>query len=168
MNLNLGCGDRYAEGWHNVDHAAMPHRKDESVDLRWELPWSGVQRAYLGHILEHLWVHEAIGLLERLRDCMVGDGEIMVVGPDLMLAEQMGAAGTLDRDIASIKYGGCRWPGDEHRWQCTGLDVAAMLHITGWRKIEDVGISNVPEVWPVADRGPQWQCAVSARAKEIK
>jgi len=31
-------------------------------------------------------------------------------------------------------------------------------------KVEDLGINQVPDEWPVADRGPQWQCAVRAVA----
>lgn len=164
MRLNLGCGDRYIESWRNVDFDGSPHRKDEAVDLRTSsLPWSGVTHVYAGHILEHLFVNEVVTLLQTLHGCMAPDGQLMVVGPDVVLAEGLGAAGTLDRDIESIKHGGYRWHGDEHRWQCTTWDVEALLRLTGWNDVTRVGIANVPEMWPVADRGPQWQCAVSAR-----
>jgi predicted SAM-dependent methyltransferase len=161
--LNLGCGDRCAPGWHNVDHAGSPHHRDETVDLRGDLPWTGVTHAYAGHLLEHLYVGQCLKLLRRLLGCMAPDGELMVVGPDLLLAQQMAALGTLDVTMQSLTDGGCRWPGDEHRWHCTSLDVEEMLRVTGWREITRVGINGVPGVWPVADRRPQWQCAVSAR-----
>ena len=87
VKLNIGCGDRWAGGWWNVDFAGSPHRKDEEVDLRRnDLPWSGVELAYAGHVLEHLFVNEAITLLTALRRCMAPDGELMVVGPDVMPA----------------------------------------------------------------------------------
>lgn len=161
--LNLGCGDRYAPGWHNVDFAGSPHPKDESIDLRGILPWMGAQFIYMGHLLEHLFVSEAMTLLQRARDCMDPSGELMVVGPDVLKAEGLAVAGTLDRDIDSIKHGGMRWHGDEHRWQCTQWDIEMMLQFSGWREVRRMGIRSVPEFWPVADRGPQWQCAVSAR-----
>lgn len=163
MKLNLGCGDRYAPGWHNVDHAGSPHRRDETVDLRGELPWTGVTHAYAGHLLEHLYVGQALKLLRRLRGCMADGGQLMVVGPDVLLAEAMAIAGTLDVTMASLTDGGHRWVGDEHRWHCTTACVEEMLTATGWREITRVGIGNVPDVWPVADRGPKWQCAVSAQ-----
>jgi len=166
MKLNLGCGDRYAAGWHNVDFAGSPHRKDEEVDLRTNaLPWAAgsVELAYAGHILEHLYVDEVLVLLETLRGCMAPDGELMVVGPDVILAQGMATAGTLDVTMESLTNGGHRWPGDEHRWHCTVWAVSALLKAAGWRNVSRLPIADVPSFWPVADRRPQWQCAVSAR-----
>jgi len=163
MRLNLGAGDRYAPGWHNVDRADCPHAKDEAHDLRDFLPWTDVQYAYAGHLLEHLRVGNAIVLLERLLQCMAPGGELMVVGPDCVVAEGMAFAGTLDVTLDSLKYGASRWPGDEHRWECSQLDIRILLERTGWSDVTNVGINSVPMMWPVADRRPQWQCAISAR-----
>lgn len=166
MRLNLGCGDRYADGWHNVDFAGSPHRKDEEVDLRTsDLPWApgSVELAYAGHVLEHLYVDEVLTLLRALRSCMSEQGELMVVGPDVILAQGMATAGTLDVTMDSLTNGGHRWHGDEHRWHCTTWGVEALLRAAGWRDVIRVGIANVDPIWPVADRRPQWQCAVSAR-----
>ena len=171
MKLNLGCGDRYVDGWHNVDFAGSPHRKDEEIDLRRnDLPWTGVELAYAGHVLEHLFVNEAITLLAALRKCMAPKGELMVVGPDVILAEGLAITNSLGfgHTLDSIKHGGFRWHGDEHRWQCTQWDVMAMLKAAGWSQIQNVGIGNVPDVWPIADRGPQWQCAVSATPRQMR
>ena len=166
MKLNLGCGDRWAPGWHNVDFAGSPHRKDEEIDLRTDtLPWSDVRHAYAGHVLEHLYVNEVITLLTALRRCMYSWGELMVVGPDVILAEGLAITNSLGigHTLDSIKHGGYRWHGDEHRWQCTQWDVAALLKAAGWQDIKRMSINDVDPLWPVADRGPQWQCAVSAR-----
>ncbi|MFC7071357.1 class I SAM-dependent methyltransferase [Halobaculum lipolyticum] len=54
--LNLGCGDDYREGWHNVDVAASV-APDEVVDLA-ERPWPWPDDAWTHvraeHVLEHL------------------------------------------------------------------------------------------------------------------
>jgi predicted SAM-dependent methyltransferase len=163
MKINLGCGDRYADGWHNVDWAGSPHRKDETLDLLMPLPWTGITHAYAGHILEHLRVGDCLVVLRRLRECMASSGELMVVGPDVLIAQGMAVAGTLDVTMDSLTQGGHRWHGDEHRWHCTTFDVEELLRSAGWRQVTRVGIPNVPDMWPVADRGPRWQCAVSAR-----
>jgi len=93
VKLNLGCADRYAEGWHNVDHEACPHRRDETVDLTGPLPWPdhSITHVYAGHVLEHLTRDQCLKLLTDLRDRMVPGGQIMVVGPDIELAQRMGA-----------------------------------------------------------------------------
>lgn len=162
--LNLGCGDRYAPNWTNVDHAGSPHRKDQTVDLRGEVPWpaNSVTHVYAGHVLEHLPVDACVILLGRLLPCMTVGGQIMVVGPDLITAQAMAEAGTLDVTMDSLRYGAHRWDGDQHHWECTPTILVAMLEEAGWADIVDVGIGNVPEMWPVADRRPVWQCAISA------
>jgi hypothetical protein len=142
----------------------MPHHKDEAFDIRTSaLPWRDVQFVYAGHVLEHLFVDHVLVLLEALRSCMTPDGELMVVGPDVYIARGMAVAGTLDVTMESLENGAHRWPGDEHRWHCTTFAVERLLMTTGWSRIQRVGIPNVPDFWPVADRGPRWQCAVSAK-----
>lgn len=164
MRLNLGCGDRYAPGWHNVDRADCPHRKDQAHDLADFLPWSDVTHAYAGHVLEHIRIGNCLVLLERLLACMAPGGELMVVGPDVVVAQAMLDGGQdIGVTLDSLKYGASRWPGDEHRWECAELDIHIMLQLTGWEVGARMTINDVPATWPVADRRPQWQCAVSAR-----
>lgn len=166
MRVNLGCGDRYAPGWHNVDRADCPHRKDAAVDLRDLLPrsWTNLEYVYAGHVLEHMRVGDVLVLLERLLACMAPDGELMVVGPDVVVAQAMLDGGQdIGVTLDSLKYGASRWPGDEHRWECSERDIQVMLRATGWTLGDRLVINQVPEMWPVADRRPQWQCAVSAR-----
>lgn len=162
MQVNLGSGDRYAPGWVNVDHQGCPHQKDLTVDLRGELPWNEgeLKRVFMGHLLEHLKVHECISLLSRLRHVVAPGGEVMIVGPDLYIAEGMAVAGTLEVTLDSLRYGADRWGGDQHRWECSAYDITALLRASGWDNSSSIGINNVPADWPVADRNPQWQCAI--------
>jgi predicted SAM-dependent methyltransferase len=168
VKINLGCGDRYVAGWVNVDHAGSPHRKDETVDLTGILPWKpgSITHVYAGHVLEHLTIQQALDLLERLHPLMASGGDIMVVGPDVGKAEAMVAAGTFDfsggHTLDSIKHGGHRWPGDEHRWECDAAILIDMLKETGWTDVAEIPIGDVPAFWPVADRRPAWQCAIHA------
>ena len=166
LRVNLGCGDRYAEGWVNVDHAGSPGRKDRTVDLTGPLPWApgSIAAVYAGHVLEHLTIPDALSLLERIRTCVRTGGEVMVVGPDLTRAVAMAQAGTLDVTLDSLRHGASRWAGDEHRWECHASILADMLKEAGWVDVAEVAIGDVPASWPVADRRPVWQCALSAVA----
>jgi len=167
VKLNLGCGDRYAADWVNVDFGS-PHRKDQEVDLTGQLPWEpgSVTHAYLGHVLEHLTVDQCAELLTRLLPCMDPVGALMmIVGPDVPLAERMIADGTFDftyHNLDSLKYGAGRWSGDVHLWECSGAAVAQLCRDAGWPIVTEVGITSVDQTWPVADRTPQWQFAVRA------
>jgi hypothetical protein len=168
--INLGCGDRYVEGgWINVDHAGSPHRKDVTLDLLADpLPWptGSILHVYLGHVLEHLPYDGCLDLLKRLLPLVKPEGQILVVGPDCEVAQQMAEAGTLDVTLDSLKYGADRWHGDRHEWECTAGQVVDLLADAGWVDIQDVGIQNVAAFWPVADRRPIWQCAIGARSPQ--
>jgi SAM-dependent methyltransferase len=64
--LNLGCGEDYRDGWHNVDvvEAVDP---DEVVDLsEFPWPWADGEFSYVlaSHVLEHLPTERA------LRECV--------------------------------------------------------------------------------------------------
>ncbi len=168
MRVNLGCGDRYAPDWHNVDHAGSPYPKDQTVDLTADPPWpaGSISHVYAGHVLEHLTVQQSLDLLERLLPLMAPGGQVMLVGPDVPKAEAMIEAGTFDfsggHTLESLRFGGHRWPGDEHQWECDGAILADMLKETGWADVTELAIGDVPAFWPVADRRPAWQCAVHA------
>jgi predicted SAM-dependent methyltransferase len=164
VKLNLGCADRYVEEWHNVDHEPCPHPRDETVDLTGPLPWppNSITYVYAGHILEHLTYEQCQKLLLRLRDQMVPGGQLMAVGPDMALVERLGAGD--QHGLEELRHGGNRWPGDEHRWECTTVLVEELLRNAGWLEVTNVGIINVPMLWPVIDRVPEWQFAVSAVA----
>lgn len=166
LKVNLGCGEQYADGWLNIDHAGMPHRKDLTLDVRNPLPWDrdtgGIDYAYVGHLLEHLYIDEVIVLLERLRRAMAPDGDLMIVGPDCLIAAGMAVSQTLEVPLEQIRHGADRWEGDVHRWECTRQGIQRLLLLTGWKNVKVLGINDVNSMWPVAFRGPQWQCAVSA------
>ena len=167
MRVNLGCADRYAVGWRNVDHVACPYHVDEVVDLTEPLPWAtrSITHVYAGHVLEHLTMADAEQLLKRLHPCMSEGGRIMVVGPDVDRARAMIKNGTFDdryHSLETIIHGDHRWPGTEHRWECTAERVMSLLYAAGWSDVRSVGIADVADSWPVVDRSQLWQCAVTA------
>ena len=167
MRVNLGCGEQYAPGWVNVDHAGSPHRRDQEVDLTGELPWSPGTwtHIYAGHLLEHLRTDQCVDLLKRLRDCSTSDCTLMVVGPDVKLAEQLQADGyALEVPLDQLRYGGGRWVGDVHMWECTRRRLVDIVFDAGWEYVVPLTIDQVPAEWPVAFRGPRWQVAVRAQA----
>ncbi len=169
MKLNLGCGDRYVKGWVNVDLPDMPHRKDQSVDLTGELPWvdESIECVYAGHVLEHLALDDCRILLARLLPLMIPSAPIMLVGPDVNLAEALIPEGASDQFGAtrdSLRYGAGRWSGDVHLWECTSEQLEDLLIEAGWSSVVARPIDEVALLWPVADPRPRWQCAVGALA----
>lgn len=172
MRLNLGCGDRYVPGWHNVDWGGCPFHVDEIVDLTGPLPWEPgtITHIYMGHLLEHLRPIDAYELVVALLPLAApAGGLLMSVGPDARVAKEMAAAGTLDttdHSLDGIIYGDNRWPGTEHQWETTGMEIAQMMQAAGWMSRDLGGVRFVSEFWPVADRRPQWQYAVRAYTEQ--
>lgn len=163
MRLNLGCGDHYVEGWHNVDLQSCPHRVDDYVDLREPLSFTGLTHVYAGHVLEHLTRLDVVQLLCRLAPCMASGGQLMLVGPDVVRGEEMCARGDISADLLNVmRFGEKRWPGDDHLWECEPGRLTELLDWTeNWTDIREVPIAQVGLEWPVVSRVP-WQCAVSA------
>ena len=172
MKFNLGSGDRYEDGWINVDHGYIG-KKDQRVNLAGPLPWEkeSVSYVYAGHLLEHLTKKECLELLTNLLPLMINGGKLMIVGPDIEKAREMMEAGTFDytyHSLNSLLYGGHRWEGDDHKWETNEKEITELLTIAGWSEIQSIGISNVGVEWPVADRAPQWQYAILARKGKEK
>lgn len=174
MRLNLGCGDRYVNGWINVDLPDMPHYADQRVDLTGQLPWPAhsLSHIYAGHVLEHLELGQAFSLVKRLLPLTQHNGVIMLVGPDIDLAEKMIAAGAglaemYGATLDSLKYGAGRWSGDVHHWECRQSILEDMLRDAGWSDIVSMDIWEAAHDWPVADPRPRWQCAVTATAHQL-
>ena len=69
--LNLGCGEDYRQGWHNVDiRESLTH--DERVDLSvypWPWPDNTFETVVASHIIEHLPdQHRALHELARITE----------------------------------------------------------------------------------------------------
>lgn len=153
MNLNLGCGEFYAEGWTNVDLPSCPHRKDAEASVL-SLPFEDgiAERVYCGHVLEHIFPQDIHRALREVKRVLKSGGSALVVGPDLS------RAGDDQKLREGIIYGGRRWEGDEHRWIATeGLTFQVCSSVFGQAQI--VGIDDLSDDWPIVSRAG-WQCAV--------
>lgn len=154
MRLNIGSGDHYAPGWTNVD--IWPGNDPDVVADALDLPFpdGSASHVYAGHVLEHLFPAAVPVALAEFRRVLAPGGMLAVVGPD---TTNVTPGTQLHRDCV---HGGHRWPGDEHRWECTADTLHA--HVKGvFPDAELVPITDLPETWPVVSR-IWWQAAVTA------
>lgn len=79
--LNLGCGDKYLQGWVNVDlYAPMA---DYRVDLRkMEMPAGTVAEAVCFHVIEHLTREDGVDLIRRVLSWLEPGGTLAVEWPE--------------------------------------------------------------------------------------
>lgn len=162
MKLNVGCGDHYAHGWTNLDaHPGSTVRPDIVGDLT-NLPSEvrGVTAVYLGHVLEHIPLTEVVTALRHLWKRCTPEAEVAIVGPDCDRARAMWAAGEIDEATADgAIHGACRWPGDEHLWECGQERLLTLVLASGLEGFAVPLDDSALDVFPVVSR-VGWQCAV--------
>lgn len=162
MRLNVGCGEHYATGWTNLDQAVSEQVRPDLVGSLTDLPAAvtGVSAVYLGHVLEHLDHPTAQRALPGLWQRCLPGAQVALVGPDTDRARALHRRGEIsDATLHGALYGACRWPGDEHRWECTEARLVDLAHATGLTArpvpLDDPALAP----FPVVSRAP-WQCAV--------
>lgn len=90
LKLHLGCGEKYLEGYVNIDypssqHSVMSVKADKYIDLR-ELsyPDGTVDEIRSHHVFEHFNRGEALKLLLRWRRWLKPGGVLFIETPDFM------------------------------------------------------------------------------------
>lgn len=174
MLLNIGSGAHPAPGWLNIDPDAL-----WPADERWALPHvplaDGVaERAYLGHLLEHLWPEELTPALCEVARLLKPGGVLMVVGPCIgkaldqaewaLAARIVGLSADQDSRLVG---GGTRplgsvepWGPGSHKWVSTEALTARALRLVGFNpEIIDVAMVRQPE-WPNPAPDAKWQTAM--------
>jgi hypothetical protein len=176
VNLNIGCGPHYAEGWVNVDvdrnvRADLHIDPDEAsighvpgiVEL--------VDRVYLGHVIEHVRWEWVPRFLSNLYNLVAPGGEMCIVTPDCRRAFEMTGHFTWHQFLALTE------DDEHHQEHATPTDVGPSLRHQ-WMAYEDrvlrvIGDSwlgavsdiraydpeELPEPWPIVSRVP-WQSAI--------
>ena len=160
--LNVGCGEFYQPGWVNVDLAADASRRIDVAATATALPFApgSLQAAYCGHVLEHLPLDLVTTVLSGLRATLASGAKLMVVGPDVDRADAMFLRGEIGAgDLNDIRYGGNRWPGDQHLWPSRERTLVECMEAAGFIQVAAVPIAAVGHEWPVVSR-IGWQCAV--------
>lgn len=177
-HLNVGCGEfRAPPPWWNLDMFASPPGTvhgtyPDRVVAAGEFPFTGVERLYLGHLLEHMDSPTVLAFLTGWAATLAPGAEVCVVGPDVNRALAAYKAGTLGLDELwqRMEPGAHRgtvehWvdyytrelflhPG-YHRINCTPQRAHALLLATGYTGIREVAIgSRELDGWPLVGRSP--------------
>ncbi len=88
MKVHLGCGNKYLEGYVNIDlppseHTVMEVKADMFADIRTlEFPENSIEEVRLHHLFEHFTRAEALKLLVRWRKWLKVGGILHIQTPD--------------------------------------------------------------------------------------
>lgn len=83
MNLHIGCGEVYFDGWVNIDKDS--EKADKKHDARKRLPYkdNSVDFIYNEHFIEHITVEEAVKILIDFYRVLKPEGVLRIATPDL-------------------------------------------------------------------------------------
>lgn len=171
MRVHFASGEHpFPAPWWNVDYL----EGDQRADLLDELPDNlvDIERAYVGHFLEHLTVREGVSFLTRVRKRMAPRGRLIVIGPDVVRGKEHYARGLIDADLLYRmgSHGEVGGPDGRdrshcHLWDCTGADVVSQVRDAGWPRVAEFSITDLPTLYPEVPviSLATWQFAVTAR-----
>lgn len=162
-SLNIGCGEFYAPGWVNVDLPGTGHQLDEEGSIL-DLPFDDAtfDRAYVGHVLEHVRVDQVAIALDELHRVLKPGARLCVVGPDYVRAVEY----KFNRQVVKGVIDGP--VGSPHLWVSTGDAASLALHLHGWEHVVEVPIRSLKDDdWPVVSF-IGWQFAVLATRPYVR
>jgi predicted SAM-dependent methyltransferase len=175
--LNVGCGPHRVEGWWNTDRVSCCHHHPDEVV--WDddpFPYADgtFDRAYLGHVLEHVpWDWRLTKLLAELQRVLTPSAEVCAVGPDVRRTIDAYAGKSGHRPGWQAVEAAMEWPYDHmpdsdhhgfaHAWNCTEDRLVRLMLWAGFVDVEPVALKDRRlDRWPLSGRSPL-QCAVLAR-----
>lgn len=175
--LNVGCGPHYVPGWTNTDLVANDLIKPDftvSTDNPFPFRDSSFERAYVGHVVEHVPWHLLPQWMSELSRVLQPGSAVAFIGPDANAAIECYRTGAASRDqvdgiieaLDPYQAGFERWNEDRHHWNCSGPRIAYLLSELNWGEVQDLTPTPgelLPELpgWPVVSHAPL-QCAVLA------
>lgn len=165
LNLNVGCGTHYAEGWVNTDVITIEDTQPDVLQRGHTFPFrdGAFERVYLGHILEHVPWLDVPPLLDEVRRVLEPGGEVLATGPDVYRAikrwhDDLEPWWLVEDVLEGMDKMDATWPEAVHKWNCYEFRLVTILERTSF---VDVAPAEDFAGWPVVNWS-DWQCAVQA------
>lgn len=117
MKLNLGSGNKYKEGWINIDINEGLPSVDLIHDLKDLLPYedNSVEEIYASHVLEHITWCEATLILRDWYRVLIHGGIITVQTPNLLRYFEKLQSGEVPPGTFLYGVYGAREENEEHK-----------------------------------------------------
>ena len=154
LRIQLGCGNRYMDGWINIDIVA--DRVDLVHDLRRPLPFAtgSARLIYSEHVLEHLAFEHAAALLRECRRVLENGGTLRLGVPDAGLYLARYAAGDTSFFEPLRHLGGAVEPLDTPMKVVNQMMRMGGAHLFAWdfetlqQQLRAAGFSNITRFAP--------------------
>jgi len=142
MNLNLGCGTDYIDGWINIDT-----RTDVKADIHCSIQEiekhvepETADQIQATNILEHISWKEIDKVLKGLYNLLRINGKLFIRGPDINRAAEKFITKKIDeQEFIKVVYGDQDYLENTHKsgWSEEGLK----------EKLKDAGFKDIEVTW---------------------
>lgn len=164
--LNVGAGDYPAPSpWVNCDSyndpngVVHPDIVCSVLELSAFVAPGSVDHLYCGHLLEHLAPDDVEKALRQMAAVLAPTGKLCIVGPDYDRA--LADPSLSPAELALIRDGAHRWPGDEHRWVATEAITLEYVRAV-FPAAKPADLVTIDPIWPCPFRWVTWQTCILA------
>lgn len=135
MNLHLGCGEVYIQGWINIDlHNAKADVKADCKAIPY--PDNSADMVLASHLLEHFDFKEAFVVLAEWKRVLKPGGMLIIEVPDLLEHCKIVVNSPSDCSTAMPGIYGFPWlPGHAHKYGYTPDQLMWTLQTAGFREV---------------------------------
>lgn len=146
--VQVGCGRNYLPGFINID-GNFQRRVDYLLDVRSGLPFpdESIDFLYSCHMLEHVYVYEAIDILREWRRVLSPKGRVRLTLPDFGHVFEIleGRESTrFPRPFASRRGMAINWLfcDGQHKYAYTAEVVEELARQAGFARVESVPVDR--------------------------
>ena len=151
VNLHLGCGGHYLDGWINIDNfdyenkdsSRSSSRYDLKMDIReLDVEHNSVDKILLVHVIEHFVRWEAVDLMQTFFGILKCGGSLIMEHPDLdgCIAWYLSHKKSIQTPLGDLNMGFTQFYGNQwdqldyetHRYVWTKAEMKQVLEETGF------------------------------------
>ena len=138
MNLNLGCGSDYREGYINIDNYTANLKIDRVFDCNEPLdyPDESVEEILAIHLLEHLRPKGIDRVVKSWYRVLKKGGKLIIELPDFDSELKQALENQTDSGILKWIFGNQERPGQDHLWGWNKIRLLNLLRDAGFNRID--------------------------------
>ncbi len=134
MKLHIGCGNRYFEGWTNLDILEGTADVIDDARVLSKIPDSSCDIIYAAHVLEHFGRHEVNEVITVWFKKLKKGGILRLSVPDFEKIVKMYSKGTDLKTLLGYICGGQKDDFDFHKMIFDESTLSELLHNAGFKK----------------------------------